>query len=53
MMLSLEDFFNTFIVARGKSVIINMAKEILNVMEVSPRRPRWVRDDSLGKTRRF
>ena len=27
--------------ARGKSVILNMAKEILNVMEVLPRRPRW------------
>ena len=50
---SLQDSVVECTLARGKSVILNMAKENLDVIEVLPRRPRWVWDDSLGKTRRF
>ena len=53
VMLSLQDGVVVCTLARGKHVILNMAGEILNVIEVLSRRPRWARDDSLGKTRRF
>ena len=53
VMLSLQDGAVECILAWGKSDILNMAKEILNVMEVLHHRPRWVWDASLGKTRRF
>ena len=45
VMLSLQDGVVECTFARGECVILNMATEIIDVIKVWPRRPRWVWDD--------